>query len=56
VVQTGDGGIVEVQCTAEGRPISRDELNRLIDLASGGIQQLLAAQRAVLAGAGVHVL
>jgi ribonuclease PH len=56
VVQSGDGGIVEVQCTAEGRPISRDELNRLLDLADAGIQQLLAAQRAALAGAGVHVL
>ena len=56
VVQTGDGGIIEVQCTAEGRAISRAELNELLDLVGGGIQQLLAAQRDVLASAGVHVL
>jgi len=56
VVQTGDGGIVEVQCTAEGRAISRAELDQLLDLVGGGIARLLAAQREVLAGAGVHVL
>jgi ribonuclease PH len=56
VVQTGDGGLIEVQCTAEGRAISRDELNRLLDLVGGGISQLLAAQRDALAAAGVHVL
>ena len=56
VVQTGDGGIVEVQCTAEGRAISRAELDRLLDLVGDGIARLLAAQREVLAGAGVHVL
>jgi ribonuclease PH len=56
VVQTGTGAIVEVQCTAEGRPISRADLDALLDLASAGIQRLLAAQREVLAGAGVDVL
>ena len=56
VVQTGDGGIVEVQCTAEGRPISRADLDGLLDLAGAGIQRLLDAQRAALASAGVHVL
>src|SRR5687767_689552 len=44
VVQTGDGGIVEVQCTAEGRAISRAELDQLLDLVGGGIVRLLAAQ------------
>jgi ribonuclease PH len=56
VVQTGDGGIVEVQCTAEGRPISRAGLGELLDLAGAGIERLLAAQREVLAGAGVNML
>src|SRR5215207_5535599 len=37
VVQTGDGGIVEVQCTAEGRAISRAELDGLLDLVGAGI-------------------
>ena len=56
VVQTGDGGIVEVQCTAEGRAISRVELDGLLDLVGAGIVRLLAAQREILASAGVHVL
>jgi ribonuclease PH len=55
VVQTGDGGIVEVQCTAEGRAVSRGELDRLLDLVAGGIRILLAAQREVLTSAGVPV-
>ncbi len=56
LVQTGDGNIVEVQCTAEGRSVSRAELDQLLDLASAGIQQLLAAQRAKLQDAGVTAL
>jgi ribonuclease PH len=56
VVQTGDGGIIEVQCTAEGRAISRSELDGLLDLVGAGIVRLLAAQREILASAGVHVL
>jgi len=56
VVQTGTGGVVEVQCTAEHRAISRAELDTLLDLVSGGISALLHAQREVLASAGVHVL
>jgi ribonuclease PH len=56
VVQTGDGGIVEIQCTAEGRAITRAELDTLLDLVAGGIGALLAAQREILASADVHVL
>ena len=56
VVQTGSGGVVEVQCTAEHRAISRAELDTLLDLVARGIQTLLDSQRAVLANAGVHVL
>jgi ribonuclease PH len=56
VVQTGAGGVVEVQCTAEHRAISRAELDVLLDLVDTGIQTLLQAQREVLANAGVHVL
>jgi ribonuclease PH len=56
VVQTGDGGIVEVQCTAEGRAVTRAELDALLDLVAGGIRTLLEAQRAALASAGVPVL
>ncbi|HXO99054.1 MAG TPA: ribonuclease PH [Luteibacter sp.] len=48
VVMNDGGGFIEVQGTAEGHAFRRDELNRLIDLATGGINQLLAAQRAAL--------
>jgi ribonuclease PH len=56
VVQTGAGGIVEVQCTAEGRAISRAELDALLDLASAGIGSLLQLQRDTLLDAGVNQL
>jgi ribonuclease PH len=48
VVMNEAGGFVEVQGTAEGHAFQRDELDRLLDLASAGIGELLAAQRAVL--------
>lgn len=50
VVQTETGGIVEVQCTAEHRAVSRSELDTLLDLAGSGIERLLEAQRTALAG------
>jgi ribonuclease PH len=56
VVQTGAAGVVEIQCTAEHRAISRAELDALLDLVDSGIQALLQAQREVLANAGVLVL
>ncbi len=40
VVMTGRGSLVEVQGTAEGSPFSRAELDRLLDLAAGGIAQI----------------
>jgi ribonuclease PH len=49
VVMTGAGGYVEVQGTAEGKPFSRAELDALLDLAEGGIAQIVARQREVLA-------
>ncbi len=49
VVMTGAGRFVEVQGTAEGLAFARPELDRLLDLASGGITQLLALQAEVLA-------
>jgi ribonuclease PH len=49
VVMTGSGGFVEVQGTAEGSPFSRDQLDRLLALASQGITELVRAQRAALA-------
>jgi ribonuclease PH len=48
VVMTGSGGLVEVQGTAEGAPFSRAQLDGMMDLASVGIQRLIAAQRVAL--------
>jgi ribonuclease PH len=45
VVMAGDGRLVEVQATAERDPFSREQLDRLLDLAAAGIGELEAAQR-----------
>jgi ribonuclease PH len=44
VVMTGDGGLVEVQATAERTPLSRASLDELLALAADGIDRLRAAQ------------
>jgi ribonuclease PH len=49
VVMTGRGELVEVQGTAEGAPFTRDELDRLLDLAAKGIVELTEVQRVALA-------
>jgi len=49
VVMTDSRKLVEVQGTAEGMPFSRETLNRLLDLAEKGINQLLSIQREALA-------
>ena len=49
VVVRGDGGLVEVQGTAEGAPFSRAELDALLDLAIAGCEQLAGAQAEALA-------
>jgi ribonuclease PH len=46
VVMTGKGHFVELQGTAEGVPFDRPQLNRLLELAEGGIAQLFELQRA----------
>ena len=51
VVMTGEGRFVEVQGTAEGEPFSRDELDRLVALAEGGIATIAAMQLEVVAAA-----
>ncbi len=47
-VMTGRSRLIEVQMSAEGASFSRDEMNSLLDLAEGGIADLVAAQRAAL--------
>lgn len=48
VVMTGDGGLVEVQATAERTPLSRTSLDELLGLADGGIARLREVQEQAL--------
>jgi ribonuclease PH len=45
VVMVGKGKFVEVQGTAEGRPFSKTDLDKLLDLAKKGIKELIAIQK-----------
>lgn len=49
VVATAAGEIVEIQGTGESRSFRREELDRLVDLALGAIQELAEAQNQALA-------
>jgi ribonuclease PH len=49
VVMSGRGLLVEVQGTAEGAPFTREELDRLLDLAAKGIAELHDLQRQAVA-------
>ena len=48
VVMTGEGGLVEVQATAERTPLSRTHLDELLALAQTGIEGLREAQETAL--------
>jgi len=50
VVMTDQGDYVEVQGTAEGDPFCRSSMDILLDLAEGGIGELLRSQREALDG------
>jgi ribonuclease PH len=50
VVMGESGGFIEVQGTAEGVPFARDQLDAMLDLAANGIGELIASQKAALAG------
>jgi ribonuclease PH len=51
VVMTGDGGLVEVQATAERTPLSRAHLDELLGLAAQGIETLRTLQDEAVAAA-----
>jgi ribonuclease PH len=53
VVMTGEGGLVEVQATAERTPLSRAHLDELLALAAGGIETLRELQALAIAEATV---
>jgi ribonuclease PH len=50
VVATGEGDLVEVQGTAEGKAFRREQLDRMIDAALLGIGRLKDAQARAMAG------
>ncbi|MET0664594.1 MAG: ribonuclease PH, partial [Acidimicrobiales bacterium] len=49
VVMTASGRFVEVQGTAEGLAFTRGELDELLDLAGGGINQIIELQNEAVA-------
>jgi ribonuclease PH len=49
-VMTGKKRLIEVQMSAEGATFGRDEMSTLLDLAERGVDALVAAQKAALAG------
>jgi ribonuclease PH len=55
VAMTDSGTFVELQGTAEGRPFDRKQLEALLGLAEGGIQELLQVQREAVAPFGYSV-
>jgi ribonuclease PH len=50
VVMTGEGGLLEVQATAEQTPLSRAHLDELLALAGSGIDRLRDVQHEALSG------
>jgi ribonuclease PH len=48
VVMNADGHLIELQMSSERAPLSRTQLDRLIDLAAKGTQQLFEIQREAL--------
>jgi ribonuclease PH len=55
VVATGNGEIIEVQGTAEGAPVPRPDIDKLLDLGLHGISLLVAEQHAAMREAGVAI-
>ena len=49
-VMTDTRGLIEVQGSAEGATFSREQLSVLMDLAEKGVDALVAAQKAAIAG------
>ncbi|MEA3309879.1 MAG: ribonuclease PH [Chloroflexota bacterium] len=54
VVMDADGGLIEVQGTAEGAAIPRARFDELLTLTATGVQTLIRLQREVLATVGVE--
>jgi ribonuclease PH len=55
MVATRSGNVIEVQGTAEGAPVPRKEIDKLMDMAIVGIERLTQIQEKALSGAGVDL-
>lgn len=49
VVMNADGHIIELQMSSERAPLTREQLDRLVDLADTGLRRLLTLQQEALA-------
>ena len=47
-VMDDQGRLIEIQGTGEGRPFTRDEQHKLVELCAGGIRELQAIQKEIL--------
>jgi ribonuclease PH len=52
VVMSEDGRFIELQATAEKEPLSREQLDSLLGLASNGIRELITHQKRAIATLG----
>ena len=48
IVMTGSGKFIEIQGTAEEKPFSREDYDQMLDLAVGGIQELVRLQNRMM--------
>jgi ribonuclease PH len=55
VVATAAGDVIEVQGTAEGEPVARATVDRMLDLGLTGVSRLAKLQAEALASAGVDL-
>jgi ribonuclease PH len=55
MVATRSGQVIEVQGTAEGAPIQRKDIDKMMDMALDGIERLTHVQEKALAAAGVDL-
>jgi ribonuclease PH len=56
VAMTEEGKFIEVQGTAEHGPFSRDEMDKLLDLAAKGIGELILKQKAAIGPEALKLL
>ena len=52
VVMADDGRFIELQATAEKQPLSREQLDTLLGLASKGVRELITYQKRAIAALG----